>query len=206
MKGVKSWLMSLSVAALGIVIAGVILLGNDDSPQGEAFNPPTPAPLITTPVPTVTPVPLLGTLLPDAQPLSLEGESISLRETGGKAVILNFWATWCIPCRTEMPTLQNFAAQNSDSVQVVAVTDPDDGQTMAAIEDFVEEFEVADVTIALDEGGALRDHFLAETLPITYIIDSAGVVRFRHVGEVTEIDLADYLNRLQALTHEHNPE
>lgn len=206
MNSVRGWVTSLSVAALGIVIAGVVLLGNDDSPQREAFNPPTPAPLITTPVPTVTPVPLLGTLLPDAQPLSLEGEPISLRETQGKSLILNFWATWCIPCRTEMPTLQNFAAQNSDTVQVVAVTDPDDGQTMAAIEDFVREYDVADLTIALDNGGTLREHFLAETLPITYVIDSAGVVRFRHVGEVTEIDLADYLNRLQAFTHEHNPE
>ena len=89
---------------------------------------------------------------------------------------------------------------------MLAVTDPDDGQTTDAIDDFLAQFDVPDVAIGLDAGGALREHFLVETLPITYIIDADGVVRFRHVGEVTEADLNDYLSRLQAFIHEHNHE
>jgi thiol-disulfide isomerase/thioredoxin len=202
----KKWVMSLSVATIGILIAAFFLLADDPSPQRTAFHPPEPSPLVTTPVPTRTPIPLLNTVIPAIDLTTLQGEPLVLRDAEGKALLLNFWASWCVPCRTEMPTLAHFAQQNEDTVEVLAVTDPEDGQTQQAIFDFLSEYDLDGLTIALDEGGALREHFLVETLPITYVIDADGVVRFRHVGEITELDLADYVSRLQAFSHEHDSE
>jgi thiol-disulfide isomerase/thioredoxin len=206
MKHVLRWVIPLVVAMIGIGLAAFFLLGDDPSPGGTAFHPPQPSPLVTTPVPTLTPIPLLNTVIPAIDLTTLEGDPLILRDAEGKALILNFWASWCVPCRTEMPTLAHFAQQNEDTVTVLAVTDPEDGQTQQAIFDFLSEYDLDSLTIALDEGGLLREHFLVEALPITYVIDAAGIVRFRHVGEVTENDLADYVSRLEVFTHEHTSE
>ena len=103
----RRWLFALSLAMVGILAAGLILLRDDDAGQGAAFNPPTPAPLITTPVPTATPIPLVNTGIPGIELASMDGDTLSLTDFDGKSVILNFWATWCVPCVREMPAMQS---------------------------------------------------------------------------------------------------
>jgi len=206
MKNSFRWVMSLSLAIVGIVIAAFFLLGDDPSPEGMAFQPPQPSPLVTTPVPTQTPIPLIGTEATRMQMINFNRELVTLRDTSGKIMIANFWATWCVPCRTEMPMLAQFAKDNEDTITVTAITDPEDGQTLDAVRDFWFEYAEGRLRIGLDEGGAMAEYFLVETLPTTYIIDGSGIIRFRHTGELTEDDLTNYVNSLTGIPHEHSSE
>ena len=65
--------------------------------------------------------PLLGRLVPDATVTNLEGEEVALRDLAGRAVIVNFWNTWCVPCRREVAALETFWSRHSDETDVVFV-------------------------------------------------------------------------------------
>jgi thiol-disulfide isomerase/thioredoxin len=175
-------------------IAGLILIlsGENDSPLSDPIPSLPPAMVQAASRPTVTARPILNNPPPDIILLDMDGAQFSLSEFEGQSVVLNFWATWCEPCRREMPTLQRFARANPD-VLVLAVTDPRDGQNLADIEAFLEDYHITAVSIGLDEFSRLKNNLGAVNLPMTYVLDANGIVRFRHIGEVTEEDLSAYI-------------
>ncbi|MBN2305751.1 MAG: redoxin domain-containing protein [Anaerolineae bacterium] len=206
--GRESWGRCLLLLLLPLLggIAVIVLVwagsgGDGDSvtvadyptPRPVTFIPPTPKP--ATPRPTLAPPPegVMDQPVPDFTLPMLDGESVHLPDLAGEIVILNFWATWCVPCREEMPLLQ--AVQDSGDARVIAVTDPDDGQSVEAIEAFLAEYDL-DLTVALATDPAILNHFEVTQIPVTYWIDRAGVVRFRHVGALHDHDVADYLAAL----------
>ncbi|MDQ4078533.1 MAG: TlpA family protein disulfide reductase [Chloroflexota bacterium] len=149
---------------------------------------PTSAIPTPTPFPTVTPGPVPTLALPN-----LEGEELSLEEWRGTNVILNFWATWCYPCRTEMPTLAAVHAENEDVI-VVGVNYEESAADARA---FVEELDL-DFPILLDQEGKLADKFRVVGLPTTFFINRDGQIIGSHIGPVTEEMLDGIISQLRA--------
>lgn len=132
-----------------------------------------------------------GNPAPDFTLKNLDGEYVKLSDYQGKKVILNLWATWCPPCKAEMPHMQNFYEKNKDNgIEIVAVnlTNMDNG--MSAIKDFAEEYGLT-FDIPLDEKGTVGMQYQAFTIPTSYMIDSKGIIRKKIVGPMDEKMMED---------------
>jgi cytochrome c biogenesis protein CcmG, thiol:disulfide interchange protein DsbE len=110
----------------------------------------------------------------------LSGRNVDLRDFRGKVVVVNFWATWCEPCREEMPSLQRLRVKmNGKPLEVLTVNY---GEWPQRIEPFMKR-EKIDLPVLLDtQKDAARD-WNAGGLPITFLVDSKGEVRYWVFGE-----------------------
>lgn len=123
-----------------------------------------------------------GKAAPDFELTTLDGETVKLSDYQGKKVILNFWATWCPPCKAEMPHMQDFYEKNKENgIEILAVnlTNMDKGQ--AAIEEFVTDYGLT-FEIPLDEDGTIGRQYQAFSIPTSYMIDTNGVITKKIVG------------------------
>ncbi len=112
---------------------------------------------------------------------TLSGKSVRLSDLRGKVVLLNFWATWCVPCRTEMPAIEELYQRQKDrGLEVVAVNL--DKLSTAGVEAFVKEVAVT-FPVVLDPSWSTALAYRVLGLPTTYLIDRAGNVVVREVGE-----------------------
>lgn len=126
-----------------------------------------------------------GDTPPDFKLETLDGEQFQLSELKGKKVILNFWATWCPPCKAEMPHMQSFHEKFGDEVEVVAVNLTNNDSGMKRIQEFVDDYGLT-FTIPLDKKGVVEDAYEATTIPTSYIITSEGTVQHKIVGPMDE--------------------
>lgn len=129
-----------------------------------------------------------GELAPDFELTTLDGQTVTLSEyRGEKKVLLNFWASWCAPCRAEMPHLQNYYKEQAeaDEMEILAVnlTDKDNG--LDKIEAFAEDFRLT-FPIPLDQTGQVGDTYEAITIPTTYLIDTEGRIQQKYIGPMDE--------------------
>jgi thiol-disulfide isomerase/thioredoxin len=197
------WLPLLILPLIGALGAALVLAQGDTQNSGTVY--PSPAPLTfipPTPLPTALPPTLppldevIGAPLPDIIVETLDGEVVRLRDLAGQIVVLNFWATWCLPCQEEMPLLQRLQDEHAGDVRVIAITDPHLGQTERAIGEFLARHELS-LTVALaEEDGPLFRLFEVAQIPTTIFVDREGIVRFRHLGELSEGDLSAVLDPL----------
>jgi thiol-disulfide isomerase/thioredoxin len=124
----------------------------------------------------------LGRYAPDFTLTSLNGEAVTLSELRGKTVVLNFWASWCAPCRQEMPLLQaTYEAYGGDGLEVLAVNMGEEGNR---VEGFAEDMAVAFPVFA-DEQTSVGTLYRIRGAPTTYFVDRDGIVRQRYVGQLT---------------------
>ncbi|MGG6431955.1 TlpA family protein disulfide reductase [Anoxybacillus sp. D401a] len=126
----------------------------------------------------------VGEIAPDFELTTLEGESVRLSHLQGKKVVLNFWASWCPPCRAEMPEMQRFHEQYGQHVAIVAVNLTNKEKSRDAVETFVHEKGVT-FDIVLDEQGTVGKMYQVITIPTSYVIDEKGVIRSKHVGPLS---------------------
>ena len=111
---------------------------------------------------------------------NLAGEEVSLKDYRGKKVMLNFWATWCPPCKEEMPAMEKFYQQNSNDIEILAVNlDPQNN-----VEAFVKEKELT-FPILLDQEGSTQQTYSIISIPTTFIIDEQGLILKKHIGSMT---------------------
>jgi len=116
---------------------------------------------------------------PDFTLAGLENKKISLRDFRGKLVFLNFWASWCAPCREEMPAMERLYQQFKDKGFVIlAVSVKDSPKESLA---FVKELKLSYPT-ALDPEGDVGQQYSVWGLPVTYLIDPKGIVLARAWG------------------------
>jgi thiol-disulfide isomerase/thioredoxin len=116
---------------------------------------------------------------PDFLLETLDGGTLRLSDLQGKAVLVNFWATWCQPCRSELPHL--VAAYNryrQEGLEIVAVNLQEDEDTIAG---FVEEFGMQ-FPVVIDRSGDVADKFRVIGIPTSFFIDRSGVVRTIYTG------------------------
>lgn len=119
---------------------------------------------------------------PDAPALSVplhQGGEIDLDALLGKTVVLNFWATWCPPCRDEIPSMNRAWDQLRDhDVHMLAVSL---GESQERVSGFLEQFPI-DFPVALDPDESLSDKWPIKVLPTTYVIDAQGRVVYSALG------------------------
>jgi cytochrome c biogenesis protein CcmG, thiol:disulfide interchange protein DsbE len=123
----------------------------------------------------------VGHRVPAYQAVSLSGDSVSLGSLRGEVVLLNVWATWCHPCRDEIPEIQALYEKYRPSGFRVVGVSVDVGGSDDAIRDFMRDFRMTyDVWRDPDERVSAR--FLLVGVPATFLIDREGVLRWRHTG------------------------
>lgn len=126
--------------------------------------------------------------------VSLEGDTIRSADLRGEVVVLNFWATWCLPCRLEMPSLQSLHEDRaSDGVRVLGLAT--DAGSEAPIRDFLGE---RDITYSVGRASSAHRRAFGGIpgIPTTFIIDPDGVIRHRVVGYFTPPALRAAVARL----------
>ena len=118
--------------------------------------------------------PVAGRTAPDFSLLTTDGQDIMLSGLQGQVVVLNFWATWCPPCREEMPALEEVhQAHQDDGLLVLAV---DQGEPSERVVDFGRQLGLS-FPLLLDPGFVVSDRYRISLMPSTYFIDREGVVR-----------------------------
>lgn len=128
----------------------------------------------------VTPKP--GELAPAFALDKLEGGSLALADLRGSPLMINFWATWCPPCRGEMPDLDALQRQHRDAgLVVLAVNLQEDAPTVRRYADTLG----LTLPIVLDRNGRVADRYNLTALPTTYFVDREGVVRDLNIGALT---------------------
>lgn len=131
--------------------------------------------------------PEVGALAPEYYSRTLAGDSVSLSDYQGEVVVLNVWATWCIPCREEIPALQRLHDRyHEEGLRIVGVSVDARGEE-AAIRSFADEFDVT-FDIWYDPAQRVISTYQVIGVPNTYLIDREGIVRWKHIGPVTDDD------------------
>ncbi len=118
-------------------------------------------------------------LAPDFKLATLEGKPLSLAEYKSKVVLLNFWATWCGPCRAEVPDLVELQNKYKDQLQIIGLVVDDDDQ--AAIKKFVAEFGI-NYPVALATDGMRLQYGGIPALPTSFLLDAQGRIVQKHEG------------------------
>lgn len=135
---------------------------------------------------------LINTLAPDFTLEDLSGAAIELADFQGHVVLLNFWATWCAPCRLEMPELQKLSDQFSPNFHILGVNFDEPADVVGA---YVEELGLT-FDILLDPGGVVQDLYRVRNYPTSFFIDEQGIVRIQHIGILSENQLDRYLRQM----------
>jgi cytochrome c biogenesis protein CcmG/thiol:disulfide interchange protein DsbE len=143
-------------------------------------------------LPGAPPAPQVGFAAPDFTLQTLDGRSVRLADLRGRPVILNFWATWCPPCRQEIPNLMAAAAKWGDRVAIVGIDDSEDHDTVAG---FVFQ-ESMTYTVLLDPSHVVVDGYRVNGLPTSFFVDADGVIRDLVIGPLSMAAIDDKLGKL----------
>ncbi len=134
-----------------------------------------------------------GAPAPDFNLSDTQGRSHRLSDLQGSVVLINFWATWCAPCRIEMPALEDrYARYKEVGLQVLAVNFD---EPLDAVTAFGESFGLS-FPLLLDPGGHIQQLYRVRGYPSSYFVDREGVIRIVHIGLMTEGQLDGYLSEL----------
>lgn len=134
----------------------------------------------------------VGSAAPDFELQTLSGEKVRLSDLRGKIVLINFWATWCEPCKIEMPFFEKLYQKNGSQLEILAVNFDEPQQK---VQQFAEEFGLS-FPILLDPGAEVQNLYRVRGYPTTFIVDEEGMTSFHHIGLITEEQVFDYLSQL----------
>jgi len=184
---------------LALLLALAALLAACARPDAPAsLDPATPAPGSVIAVESaVIDVgegrPAVGDAAPDFSYTLADGTTARLSDLRGTPVILNFWATWCLPCVAEMPELQRAADESGGRLAVLAVNR---NETYDAIARFSNRVPVG-FPLITNIAGDIGDRYGITNLPITYFINSDGTIATRQLGALTPARLAELSEALR---------
>jgi len=137
--------------------------------------------------------PEIGAQAPDFALRDLEGNEVRLSDYRGRTVLLTFWATWCGPCRLEMPTFEGrYQELKDDGFTVLGLNYDEPVEDVSAFRD---ELGLS-FPLLLDPGGSVQRLYRIRGYPSSIFVDPQGVVRIVHIGLITEGQLTDYLVEL----------
>ncbi|MFC5525897.1 redoxin domain-containing protein [Rhodanobacter ginsengisoli] len=124
----------------------------------------------------------------------LDGRAVQLQDLRGRPLVINLWATWCGPCRRELPTLA-LAQQRMPGVRFVFA---DQGESPAVVRTFMDAQQLRLDHVLLDDGMQLSQYYDVRAYPTTLFLDAQGHLRDTHMGELSAATLADSLGHVIA--------
>ncbi len=184
----SSWMLG-AVLILVVLLLGVYQWtrgGDEDAPDNGTGGS------------TSVDVPAVGNPAPDFTLTTFSGEEITLSEQRGKVVIVNFWGSWCEPCKREMPAFQAYWESAPDDVMMIGVGGKQDPEDRSR--EFAESFGIT-YPIGRDSGGdmvatgSIAKDYTVTFYPMTYVISPDGVVSSLVIGEMNEADLENYVQK-----------
>lgn len=138
-------------------------------------------------------LPAVGGRAPTFSLPSASGSEISLADLAGQPVVINFWATWCLPCRAEMPELEAaYRAHESDGLAVLAINL---GESREEIVPFGRELGLS-FPLLLDPLGQTTAEYGVRGLPTTFFLDRSGQISHIHHGALSSRSLEEQLQRI----------
>lgn len=194
----KSWLIDVSLIII-IIVMGVFvvvelnrtfdflgrtpesLIPSEDSSSIESYEPTPQSDFV---VETKYDEPA-----PNFNLVNLAGESVLLSDFSGTPVMINFWATWCPPCRNEMPLIESFAKKHDRELIVLAINAGEEEQVVRA---FVDETGL-DLIFLLDPTNTVANLYRVVGFPTSLFIDENGILKATFIGELDEDLLLSYL-------------
>lgn len=186
-------MLTWSPSRWNAVLAGVLLVGSVFIQRTRVL----PTSGRTAPLSTATiapdPAPQPNHLAPDFSLPAPDGTPIQLSDLKGKVVLINIWATWCPPCRAEMPMIQaTYEQYRNQGFEVLAVNLQEQPRTVAA---FMQQFGLTFAT-PLDVNGQVSAAYQATALPSSFFIDKQGVVRAVYRGPMQRSVIAGTVEQL----------
>jgi cytochrome c biogenesis protein CcdA/peroxiredoxin len=137
----------------------------------------------------------VGNIAPDFETINDNGEPVKLSDYRGQVVLINFWGTWCGPCRLEMPEFEAAYQANSDSgFTILAVNNRD---TTDAVTQFRDEFGLS-FPLVLDDNEAIRKSYGVFSFPSTYVLNREGIIVAQHFGALTGDQIEELITRALA--------
>jgi len=137
-----------------------------------------------------------GDQAPDFELPLLNGEMIKLSELKGNKVLINFWASWCGPCKKEMPELEKLYKEHGDEIKIIAINATDSERNEQVVRDYIDENGYT-FPVALDKDMSVTDEmYRVATIPTSYFVDTAGKIQSRYFGPMTYDFMVDTINAL----------
>ncbi|PAV29609.1 alkyl hydroperoxide reductase [Virgibacillus profundi] len=133
----------------------------------------------------------MGDIAPDFELETLEGEPVRLSDYRGSRVMLNFWATWCPPCRAEIPDMQKL--YDNKDVTILAVNMAESQDTVTK---FVKEFEMT-FPVPMDVESEVMETYQVQAYPTSYMIDSNGRIQFIRLGAMNYDLMVQELEKME---------
>lgn len=174
------WAVLIVTAAL---LGGAWIVVSRDATAESSPTTLAEAPIVGHPAPDFTLVDSVG------QPVALSDYASS---AAGRPVVLNFWATWCAPCRIEMPHLQNASRKYDGRATILGINQ---GEPAEMVSEFGNEFDIS-YPLLVDAGSSVSRLYNVTGLPTTVFIDAGGVVREVVIGMVSQAVLEDRIERM----------
>jgi peroxiredoxin len=126
-----------------------------------------------------------GNMAPDFDLTTINGERTKLSDFRGKKIILNFWASWCPPCKAEMPNIEKFYQENKgQNVIVLAVNLTSAEKNKNDVQQFIKDHGLT-FPVLLDEQGKVGNLYQTFTIPTSYVINTKGIVQQKFVGPMS---------------------
>jgi len=177
---------------LGIALA-LLIFGSNlfDRKEETTVLPQIPSTSGVASLPSGTDTLQVGNLAPDFKLQDLAGNPVALSDFQGQPVMVNFWATWCAPCRIEMPELQAaYETYRDDDLVILALNQDESPEAVRSF--FYDQFGLT-FTPLLDIDQEIAKQYGVFNYPSTFFINSEGVVTAVHRGAVLQSQIDDYL-------------
>ena len=168
----KMTYIGIVIALFGVVMLIALALASVSSEKSSTVKERT--------------APIKDAVAPNFETMTLAGDTVNLHDYRGQVVLVNFWATWCPPCKAEMPDIDAYYAANKEKGLVVLAVNAQ--EPAATVRSFIEQRSFT-FPVLLDEKGEIVQQYRIRSFPTSLIIDREGVIHYIQTGMISPAQL-----------------